>query len=305
MKKSIYDVLIIGGGPAGMTCALYCLRNNYSVLILEKESFGGQIAKSPLVENFPSIDTISGLDLSNNIFDQIIKLGCDFDLEEVLKIEKNNDIFKINTNYNEYLARYVVIASGLEHKKINLDNEDKLIGKGISYCATCDGPFFKDKDVCVIGDGNTALQYALLLSSYCNKVNLITLFDTYNADSILIKKLYNKNNIKIINNYELIKINGENKLESIIIKNRLNNLEENIITSGLFIAIGQIPNTLLYKDLIKLNNDGFILTNENMETSIEGLFAIGDCRDKKIRQVVTALNDGAIAALNISKKLID
>ena len=174
----IYDIIIIGGGPSGMTSALYALRFDKTVLILEKESFGGQIATSPRVENYPTIKSITGLELSNQMFDQILDLGASFELEDVLEIKKENDLFFVKTNYATHQGKVVIIANGVKHRKLNLENEEELIGKGIYYCAVCDGPFYKDKEVNVLGDANSALQYALDLSNYCNSASAV-LFSFY------------------------------------------------------------------------------------------------------------------------------
>ena len=184
-----YDVIIIGGGAAGMTAALYSLRSGKSVLLLEKETIGGQISKSPRVENFPTIKEISGEELSSKLFDQIMDLGCEFELDTVLKVEKNENKFIVTGEYSTYESKSVILATGLEHRKINIENEDELIGKGVSYCAVCDGAFYKDEDVCLVGDGNTALQYSILLSNYCKKVYVCTLFDKFFGDEVLVKKL--------------------------------------------------------------------------------------------------------------------
>ena len=175
----MYDIIVIGGGAAGMTAALYSLRSGKSVLLLEKETIGGQIANSPRVENFPSIKEIAGNEFSDNLFDQILSLGAEFELDNVTGIEKVNNTFVVKAEYNTYESKAIILATGLKHRKINIPNEDELIGKGVSYCAVCDGAFYKDEDVCLVGDGNTALQYALLLSNYCKKVYLCTLFDKF------------------------------------------------------------------------------------------------------------------------------
>ena len=194
------DIIVIGGGAAGMTAALYALRSGKSVLVLEKENFGGQIANSPRVENFPSIKEISGVDLSSNMFDQITSLGAEFELEDALEIKKVDDHFVVKTDYNEYLAKAVIIASGVHHRKIGVSGEDDLVGKGVSYCAVCDGAFYKDQDVVLIGDANTALQYALLLSNYCKSVHICTLFDHFFGEDILVKRIYERDNIKVTHN---------------------------------------------------------------------------------------------------------
>lgn len=298
----IYDVIVIGGGPSGMTAALYLLRNEKKVLLIEKENFGGQIANSPKVENFPSIKEISGLDFSNNLFDQINDLGVDFELEDVLKIEKNDDIFTVTTNYNTYQSKKIILANGVKHRVTNLINEEKFIGNGISFCAVCDGPMLKGKEAYLIGDANTALQYALLLSDYCTKVNMFTLFDKFFGDEMLIEKVKNNDRIIVKHNMNLISYLGNEKLEGLIFENTLDHTKNEFFTDNVFLAIGQIPQNDNFKNLVDLDS-GYVLVDENMETKTKGLYAIGDTRKKQIRQLVTACNDGAIAALNIIKSL--
>lgn len=298
----IYDSIIIGGGASGMTCALYLLRNEKKVLLLEKENFGGQIANSPKVENFPSIKEISGLDFSNNLFDQINDLGVEFELEDVLEINKENSIFVVKTNYNTYKAKTVVIANGVKHRTLNLPNEENLIGNGISFCAVCDGPMLKGKEAYLIGDANTALQYALLLSDYCSKVHMFTLFDKFFGDEMVIDKVNKKENIFVYRNMSLIEYKGENKLEGLVFENTVDKTKSEYKTDNVFIAIGQIPQNERFSNLVELDK-GYILVNEKMETKTPNVFAVGDTRKKEVRQLVTACNDGAIAALNIIKYL--
>jgi len=289
------DVIIIGGGPAGMAAALNLRRSGKTVLILEKENFGGQIANSPRVENLPSIKEINGADFSSQFFDQVTELGAEFELEEVLSLSKVNNIFKVKTNYNEYEARSVIIATGVKHRKFNIPNEEELGGKGISYCAVCDGAFYTGEDVCLVGDANTALQYALLLSGYCKHVYLYTLFDKFFADYILQERVKSKENIIVKHNLSLKEIIGKDKLEKLVFTDTKTKIDEELVVKGLFIAIGQVPCNDIFKDLVELNK-GFIKVNDKMETKTEGLYAIGDCTDKNMRQVSTAVNDGAIAA---------
>lgn len=296
------DIIIIGGGPAGMAAALYALREGKSVTILEKENFGGQIASSPRLENFPSIQAISGLDFSNNLFEQITKLGCEFELEDVTSVTKKDEVFTINTNYGVHEAKTVIIATGVQHRKINVEREDELVGHGVSYCSTCDGAFFKGQDVVVIGDANSALQYALDLSSYCNSVKICTLFDKWFADKALIDKLDVHKNISYEHNLNLVSFNGTKDLESLTFRNTKTDELETINCKGCFIAIGQVPNNKIFETLVDLDH-GFVITNDKMETKTPGLYAIGDCRKKETRQVITALSDGAIAAINIIKYL--
>ena len=297
-----YDIIVVGGGPAGMTAALYALRADKNVLILEKEGFGGQIATSPRLENFPTIESISGSEWSDKLFEQITNLGASFELEDVQKIEKVDNIFKVHTDYNVYEAKAVIIANGVKPRKMGLPNEDELVGKGISYCAVCDGPFYKGKEIYLVGDANTALQYALLLANYCPQIHMITLFDKLFGDQILIDRVLQTENIDIRHNMSLKKINGEKELESIEFEDTISHEKVVYNTNNLFIAIGQVPQNEFLSDLVKLDH-GFIATNELMETGIPGLYAAGDTRVKENKQVITACNDGAVAAMSAVKYL--
>ncbi|HKM10256.1 MAG: FAD-dependent oxidoreductase [Bacilli bacterium] len=296
----VHDVLIIGGGPAGMTAALYVLRSGKNVLILEKENFGGQIATSPRVENYPSIKVISGLELSDQMFSQISDLGAEFELEDVTGIKKENGLFKVTTNYGEHLAKAVIIANGVTHRHMNLPNEDKFSGKGISYCAVCDGAFYKGQDAYLIGDANTALQYAMLLSNYCPKVYMFTLFDKLFGEEILIEKVKKTENIIITPWMNLIEFKGDDELTGLVFENTKDHSIREYKTNNVFVAIGQLPHNEIYKDLVDLEK-GFIITDDNMKSKTDGLYAIGDTRKKTVRQIVTAINDGAIAALEAIK----
>ena len=296
------DTIIIGGGPSGMTAALYLLRAGKSVLILEKENFGGQIANSPRLENYPSIKAISGSEFASNLFDQVMDLGAKFELEDAKKITKDGDKFIVETNYGTHESRSVILATGCEHRKIGVEREAELTGKGISYCATCDGAFFKNQDVVVIGDANTALQYAINLSNYCKTVTVCTLFGKWFGEQTLVNTLLSKPNVHVEHFLNLIKFEGDKEIEGLLFKNTQTNEEKEIKCQGVFIAIGQIPCNENFKNLVDLDK-GFIVVDQNMQTKTPLLYAIGDCRKKDVRQVVTAINDGAIAAVNISKLL--
>ncbi|MFA5283014.1 MAG: FAD-dependent oxidoreductase [Bacilli bacterium] len=296
------DIIIIGGGPSGMSAALYALRAGKSVLILEKENFGGQIANSPRVENYPSIKEISGIEFSNNLFEQILALGAKFELEEVERIEKNADIFVVKTNYDQHSAKSVIIANGVKHRHVGIAREEELAGKGISYCAVCDGAFYKNEDVILIGDANTALQYALLLSNYCRKVFVATLFDRFFADNILVERLKNKSNIEYRHNLSMKEFLGIDEITGAIFIDTKTREEIKYNAKAIFIAIGQIPDNDKYSNLVDLEK-GYIVTNNKMETKTAGLFAIGDTRKKDVRQLVTATSDGAIGALSAIRYL--
>jgi thioredoxin reductase (NADPH) len=297
------DVIVIGGGPAGMSVALNLLRAGRSVLILEKENFGGQIANSPRVENIPGTKEISGLDFAGNLFEQILDLGAKFELEEVTRVLKLDNYFEVTTNYNTYEARAVVLANGVKHRKMNLPNEEEFIGKGISFCAVCDGAFYKDKDVYLIGDANTALQYALMLSSICSNVYLFTLFDRFFADQILIDRLVQQDNIHITHNMNLIAYLGQNELAGLRFENTIDRTIHEYPTNNVFVAIGQVSQNDLFKSLVQTDEHGFIITNEKMETSMPGIFAIGDTKKKDVRQVASAIGDASVASVFIDKYL--
>lgn len=291
----MYDIIVIGGGVAGMTAALYGLRNNKRVLLIEGHSIGGQIAESPKVENFPSIKKISGEKLSSDLFEQITELGVEFEFDNIKSINKENDIFYISGEFNSYEGKSVVIATGVKHRKLNLPKEEEFIGKGVYYCAICDGPFYAGKEVTLIGDGNTALQYALLLSDICSKVNLVIMFDKFFGDEALVKIVEKRENINIIKNSKTVELIGENSLTAIKFE-RSDKSTFVIENEALFVAIGQIPDNKKFENLVTLDKNGFFDVDETTITKTEGLFVAGDCRKKDVRQVATAIADGANAA---------
>ena len=285
-----------------MTAALYSLRSGRSVLLLEKENFGGQIADSPKVENFPSVGSISGIDLSGNMFDQITNLGAQFELDEALSITKEGDLFAVTGNYGVYKAPSVILATGVKHRHLNIEGEDKFQGKGISYCAVCDGAFYAGKDVIVIGDANSALQYALALAKTSTHVTVVTLFDKFFADPILVKALLALENVTIYHNKNAFRFYGDDVLAGVEFKDTETDEVLNLRAAGVFVAIGQVPDNTRFANLVDLEN-GFFLADETMATKTPGLFVAGDCRKKKIRQLTTACSDGAIAALSANSYL--
>lgn len=297
----MYDIIVIGAGAAGMTSALYALRNSKKVLVLESESLGGQIANSPRLENYPSIKAISGEEFADNLYNQITDLGADLEIEKVVKIEKGDDkIFTVITEYNSYKAKSVIIAAGVKHKHLRTksDRED-LVGRGVYYCAICDGAFYKGQEVVVIGDANTALQYSLLLAGYCKKVYVYTLFDKFFGDASLVKALRAKENIEVRPNTSVIDFIGENELTAIEYLDENKNVCRHEIPA-VFVAIGQVPDNKAYENLVDLDKDGYIISDETCKTKTEGLYVAGDCRTKAVRQVVTAVADGGVAATNAS-----
>lgn len=300
----MYDLVVIGAGAAGMTSALYALRNGKKVLVLESESLGGQIANSPRLENYPSIKEISGEKFADNLFEQITMHGADVEIEKAVDVVKTEDkVFHIKTEFNEYEAKSVIIASGVKHKHLRTKSDrDDLVGRGVYYCAICDGAFYKGREVAVIGDANTALQYSLLLSSYCKKVYVYTLFDKFFGDAMLIKALRAKENIEVRPNTSVIDFIGEDELKAIEYKDADGTIKTHEIPA-VFVAIGQIPDNKAFANVVDLDQNGYIIADESCKTKTEGLFVAGDCRTKAVRQVATAVADGAIAATNASMYL--
>lgn len=287
------DIIIIGAGPAGMTSAIYAKRAGYNPLVLEKNTYGGQIINSSEVANYPGIKKIDGYTFATKIYEQLKELEIEIKHEEVINIKKIDKTKNVITNKNEYECKSVIIATGLTKRKLNIENEEKLIGKGISYCATCDGAFFKENDVAVVGGGNTALEDAIFLSNYCKHVYLINRTENFKAEKSLLDSFKQKNNTEIITSANIKKLVGKEKLEKIELDNgKILNI------SGLFIAIGQIPNCNF--DIIEKEN-GFIKSNEECTTNIPGIFVAGDIRNKSVRQIVTSVSDGAVAAINAVK----
>lgn len=292
----MYDIVIIGAGPAGLTAAIYALREKKKIVILEKETIGGKITSSSNVENYPGFKSISGMDLANNLYEQVINLGGKIKIEEVVKIEEGK-IKKVITDENEYEAKSIIIASGSKYKKLGLENEEDLIGNGISFCTVCDGAFYKNKIVCVIGGANSAIINAVYLSQICQKVYLIVRKEKLKGDKLVINSLEHKENIEIIYNANVIKYITENdELTGVLIKQGEN--EKKIEVDGVFLAIGQIPEIDCTNNLINLNTEKYIISNEDCKTNIKGIFVAGDVREKKVRQLTTAVSDGTIAALN-------
>ena len=287
----MYDCIIVGAGTAGLTAAIYLRRASKKVLVLEAKSYGGQIVNALKIENYPGEPNISGFEFAEKIYNQSLDLGTEILFEKVINIENNFDYKEVITSKNRYKCKAIILATGSDNRKLELENEDNLIGKGISYCATCDGNFYKDKIVAVIGGGKTAIEDALYLSDIASKVYLIHRRDLDKID---------KENIETISNSNIVKIYGDNKLGSIDIKNKDGKIT-NIKIDGLFIAIGRIPDNQNFAKLINLDEKGYIISNEECNTNVPGIFVAGDARTKKVRQLVTAAGDGAIAATEVLK----
>ena len=292
----MYDIVVIGGGPAGLTASLFAARAGKSVMLLEANAFGGQIATSPRVENYPSISEIAGAELANKMFDQAVSHGVEFDMG-CGKIEKTpTGSFKVITEYSTYECLSVVIATGVSHKKLGLGSEERLAGNGVCYCAVCDGAFYKDKTVCVVGDGFTAAQYALYLSEICSEVHLLTLFDKLFCDKELTDRIVSNSKIDWVQNVTLTEILGESKVEGVVLRDA-DGAVTYLNLDAVFVAIGQEPHNEAFANIVKLDGKGYIVAGEDCVTSCKGVFVAGDCRTKSIRQCATAVGDGAVAGI--------
>ena len=287
-----FDIIIIGAGTAGMTAGIYAARANKKTLILEGKNYGGQIINTPDIENFPALNHISGIEYATNLYNQVKELGVTYKREEVQNITEDR---VVTTNKNQYQAKAVIIATGTQNRKLGLEGEDNLVGRGISYCATCDGRFYKGKNVAVIGGGNTAIEDAIYLSDLAEKVYLIHRREGFRADQKAIEILKSKDNVEFILNNKPNKLIAENKLTGLEIINNENEITM-IDVSGIFIAIGQIPNTEIFKNFIDLNESGYIKSKDGVHTNIDKIYVAGDVREKELRQLITAASDGAIAA---------
>ncbi len=294
MGDAMYDVIIIGAGPAGLTSALYLLRANKKVLLLEAKAYGGQIINSAHIENYPGIENISGFDLATNLYQQVTRLGGQIKYELVTKVDKDK---VVTTNKNTYQSKAIIIATGLEKRLLNIPNEKEYTGKGISYCATCDGHFYKGKVVAIIGGGNTALEDALYLSDLAKKVYLIHRNSTFKGELKYQEEIKKRKNIETILNATITSLDGQEYLNKITLDN-----DKGLDVDGLFIAIGQKPQNEIFKDLVSLNDDGYIIADD-LKTKVAGIFVAGDNRAKEVRQLTTATSDGTIAAHLVIKYL--
>ena len=292
----IYDIIVIGGGPAGLTAALYARRANKSVLILEKAAFGGQITFSPKVENIPGFLSLSGNEFADHLVEQVLEQGAEVESCEALEI-KNGDPKTVVTDSGEFSARAVIIATGAKHRRLGLSREEEFIGEGISFCAVCDGAFYQNKTVAVIGGGNSALQEAILLSEQCAKVYVVQNLETLTGEQKLRDQLAARPNVEIILGTVVEELLGETSFAGIRVRRVADNTLADLAVDGMFVAIGLIPQNEPFSNVLPLNSYGYADADESCLTPNKGIFVAGDCRSKKIRQVTTAAADGAIAAL--------
>lgn len=292
------DVIIVGAGPAGLAASIYVQRSGKQALLLEAGAFGGQIINTAEIENYPGIKKISGFDFAMSLYEQATGLGAKIIYEKADKIEDKGEYKTVYTASGKtYDAKTVIIATGAKNRHLMLDKEEAFTGKGISYCATCDGAFYKGKEVAVNGGGNTAIEDALFLSNYCSKVYIIHRREEFRGDESSLELLKNKENVSFILNSNIIKILGEERLSGIRVKNNKTEEERDIDISGLFIAIGQEPDNKGFINVVDVNEAGYVEATEELVTKTPGIFTAGDCRIKEVRQLATAVSDGAVAGL--------
>lgn len=295
----MYDIIIIGAGPAGLTAALYALRANKKVLIFEAKSYGGQIINASKIENYPGIENISGFDFATTLYNQVKRLNGEIKYETVTRVTEEKEVF---TNQGKYEAKAIIIATGSTSRKLNIENEKEYVGRGVSYCATCDGNFFKEKTVAVIGGGQTAIDDCLYLSDIVSKVYLIYRGEKLNSELNKLDKLNELSNLEIILNTNVSKIIGSDLVTGIEITNNNGNKSE-INIDGLFIAVGQEPKNEIFSNVVDLNEKGYILTADGIHTKTNGIYVAGDTRVKELRQLTTAVSDGSIAATIAIKEM--
>lgn len=304
--ENIYDLAILGAGPAGICAAIYATRAKLNTIWLDKKFVqGGQIVDTYEVDNYPGLPGITGLDLGEAMAGHAAKLGMKPQRETVRSIEAEQGIKVIRTKKNEYRARAVIIACGATHRHLGIPGEEELSGMGVSYCATCDAAFFQDRTVVVVGGGNVAVEDAILLSRTCKKVYLVHRRDELRAEKILQESLFACKNVELIWDSIPLSIEGTDKVEALKIQNKKTQEESFIETDGVFIAVGIVPGTEKFKDLVKLDEAGYIVAGEDGITSEPGIFAAGDIRTKNLRQVVTAVADGANAVASVQRYLLD
>ena len=297
----MYDIIVVGAGPAGMTAAIYARRASKTVLLLEAVSYGGQIINTPDIENYPVEAHISGFDFSQKLYEQTKALGAEFKFEKVVEIKDENGVKTVITNKGSYEGKAVIIATGSENRKLGVEGEDALRGRGISYCATCDGNFYRNKVVAVVGGGNTALEDALYLADLAEKVYLIHRRDSFRGEETTVSRLKERQNVEFIYNSTVTKLIAEKKLKAIEVTDKISGSVREIELNGLFVAVGRVPENQNFANLVELDEAGYIVAGEDCRTKCAGVFVAGDNRTKTLRQLVTATADGAMAATEAVK----
>ena len=292
-----YDIVIVGAGTAGLSAAIYAVRAGKSVIVLEATTHGGQIVNTPEVENYPGIKKISGFEFANNLYEQAKSLGAEVVYEKVIGIEVNGEEKIVHTAKEDYQAKAVILATGAKNRPLGLEHEKEWIGAGISYCAICDGMFYRGKEVAVAGGGNTALEDAIFLTNYCRKVYLIHRRDAFRGEEKLLQTLKEKPNVEFVLNANITRLIGEDGVDGVEVEDKNTHEKRIIDVMGLFVAIGQMPENSEFINVVDLDKGGYIEAKEDCKTKTKGIFTAGDCRTKKVRQLATAASDGAIAAL--------
>ena len=301
--ENVYDIVIVGAGPAGLTAAIYARRASKSVLVLEARAWGGQIINTPDIENYPVVAHISGADFANDLYRQATALGAEVKLEKVTGVKAEGEVKRVRTTLGEYEAGAVILATGSENRKLGVEREQELTGRGVSYCATCDGNFFRGRDVAVVGGGNTALEDALYLAELASKVYLIHRRDSFRGEEATVARLRERENVEFVFNATVTALLGEKRLSGLEVTDKLSGEKRSIEVKGLFVAVGRIPENESFAALIDVDPAGYAVAGENCHTKVPGVFVAGDNRTKEVRQLVTAAADGAIAATEAVKYL--
>lgn len=302
-RSKMKELIIIGAGPAGLTAAIYASRAGVDTMIIEKGAPGGKVFVTHKVENYPGFESISGRELASQMHKHALKFGAEYKYGDVISVEDKGDYKLVKTNIEEYKAKNVIIATGTENRKLNIKGEEEFSGRGVSYCAICDGNFFKDLDVAVIGGGNSALEESLYLADLCRTVTIIHRRDTFRAENYIAEKIKMKDNIKLELDSVVEEIQGVDKVEGVKVHNIKTNEDKELKVNGVFIYVGLIPMLDNFKSLDIYDERGKIILNENLETKIKGIYVCGDVREKDLRQIATAVSDGSLAAQNIVNNL--
>lgn len=298
----MYDIIIVGAGPAGLTAAIYGRRAGKKVLVLEKDTFGGQMTFSPKLENYPGFETISGNELAQKMLEQALALGADIDMDTVVDV-LDGDVKTVICEGGQYEAKSVIIAAGAHHRRLHLDREEEFIGNGISFCAVCDGAFYQGQHVAVIGGGNTALQEIVLLADICKKVTVVQNLAFLTGESKLMEVLKTKDNVEYIFSTVVEGYEGDEELKAVRLHNTETDSHSTLEIDGIFLAIGTVPENAPFAKVAQINEQGYIVSDENAAVTAAGVFVAGDCRTKRYRQIATAIADGASAALNACRYL--
>lgn len=292
----MYDVLIVGAGTAGMTAGIYVQRAGKKALVLDEKGYGGQIVNTATVENYPGFVNISGTEFTERIHEQAVELGVDFKVEKVKNAKKKGEVFVVSTGDSQYEVKSVIIATGVKNRELGIPGEEKFKGSGVSFCATCDGNFFKGRDIAIIGGGNTALEDAEVMSGIANKVYLVHRRDEFRGDKLTVKRLSVKDNVEFVLNSKPVEITGGFAVDGLKVENTEDGSPKTLKVDGVFVAVGQTPDNKAFEGLVKLDSAGYVEAGEDCLTSAGGIFVAGDCRTKKVRQLTTAASDGSVAA---------